>query len=402
MATPGTSASEVEALNALVDTSLTLVQQLEKVLSQITAGKETQDQTTSPSTASSARDVPEPPVDTQPVDALSVAGDSASLIRAHSTKISLFIINNPFTPTAIIKVLRELNTIPVPGLVLAVQACAPDRYTQTVRRDLSIRCSQVLLQLKGLLMAIPRDGRILPPEKKNGVGGRVSEKGSIAITGVLWAACDEVIRFSKLGATGHLVQKVDQLQDTLKDILEELKEWGDESDDDGEDYVANGETESDYHDALNDITNDLGNSHISTQALVDNLMSSQRRIPKDDPENIRDRLDLCLRRLRLTALLYSAIVKRRLKTLPSLPSSSASTIPSRLDNILPILRKIPELFGDLAAAFYELSPIQIDRLMDQCSVDAVAASESLVKSWDGKGDGFSDWALKFQAEIKKA
>ncbi len=373
----------LQVLDNVLSTTISLVTQLESVLTEITADKDYKGQ---PNTQS-------PPQ--QPLEALSLAQDSATLIRAHSTKISLLIINEPFTPTAIVKVLRELSAGPLPGLASSAQLCDPARYTQAVRRDLSWRSSQVLKHLKELLQLIPRDGKVLSAEKKNAAGSATVSKGSIATTGVLWSACDEVIALSKLGIAGYLVKRVEQFRDTLKDVLEELKEWGEEEDEDDSE---------DDEDGVSAMTANLQSTHVSdAQAMLDDLMNAHQHIPRDDPDKIRERLDSCLKRLRLTTLLYQAVIKRRLKALPKLPSDAESSAVVRLNEILPLLKRIPERFGNLALSFYELEAADIDRLMDQCFFDAFAVSELLAKplSGDKEKDEFSDWAVKFQAEIKK-
>ncbi|KAH8899909.1 hypothetical protein GQ53DRAFT_740915 [Thozetella sp. PMI_491] len=375
------SENPLEVLNAVAASTIDLITQLEAVLADITADR---DSTSQEQLASSDK----------PLESLSLAHDSASLIRAHATKISLLIINEPFTPTAITKVLRELVSGPLPALAAAVQTCDPKRYTSTIRRDLSWRSSQILKHLKELIEKIPKDGKILSAEKKNGSGSSTVTKGSIATTGILWAACDEVIALSKLGVAGRLVKKVEEFRDTLKDVLEELKEWGEEEDDD----------EDDEDDQVGEVADALQTSHISdTQAMLDDLMNSQQHIPRDDPEKIRERLDSCLKRLRLTTILYQAVVKRRLKTMPKLPLSENSNIPIRLNEVFPLLKRIPEQFGSLALSFYELDAPEIDRLMDECFFDAFAVAELLTRPWDGEKDKdeFSDWASKFQVEIKK-
>lgn len=189
--------------------------------------------------------------------------------------------------------------------------------------------------------------------------------------------------------------------------MEELKEWGEETEQDDEDGDdSDGDAQSDEHDQdVVQATSALESTSISgprdAQDILDDLMNSQRYIPRDDPDKIRERLDSCLKRLRLTALFYQAVVKRRLKPLPRLPPASHSEVPARIDEVISILRRIPERFGSLAMAFYELDPSEIDRLMDECFFDAFAASELLVKPWEGQKDEFTDWALRFQVEIKK-
>jgi hypothetical protein len=372
------SGNALEELNTVVDNALNLVGQLDAVVSSIAARKA--------GTAGGAQPTAGPlsAVD-GPIDALSLAHDSAALIKAHATKVSLLIINEPFTPTAITKVLRELVSSPVPSLAAAVEVCTPERYTRGIQQDVAWRAGLVLKELKELLSRIPRDGRVLSDAKKDASAGEAGGRGSIATTGVLWSACDDIMAFAKRGFAGNLAYKVEQLRDTLKDVMEELKEWGEETDD---------------SDAEDDGGDDQGDE-TDAQAILDGLMDSQRYIPRDDPDKIRERLDSCLKRLRLTTLLYHAVVKRRIKPLPSLPPESHSDIPARLDEVVSVLKGIPEKFGSLAMAFYELDPAEIDRLMDECFFDAFAASELLVRPWEGQKDEFSDWALRFQVEIKK-
>ncbi|WYZ36073.1 hypothetical protein EsH8_X_000720 [Colletotrichum jinshuiense] len=363
------------ALNALSDTAIALVQQLEAVLLSINSGKDKPQQS-----------------DTSSVDVFSLAHDSASLIKAHSTKISVLIINEPFTPSAISKVLRELVGGPIPGIATAAQSCDSERYTTTVRRDLAWKCYTVLKELRGLVEKIPRDGKILSAAQKNG-SAATPGKGSMAATGVIWSACDDVVQFSKGGIAGCFIKKVEEFRATLKDVMEELKEWGDEEPDDESD---------DDDDAADDLDHDsaLGSMMPSAQEMIDDMMSGQQAIPRDDPDKIRDRLESCLKRLRLTTLLYQAIIKRRLKTLPSLPAEK-SAVPQRLDEAMGILRKLPHMFDELAGAFYELSADEIDRVMSQCFNEIVALSDLLKAPWSGESDEFSEWAVKFQTEIKK-
>ncbi|KAK2074807.1 hypothetical protein P8C59_008983 [Phyllachora maydis] len=329
----------------------------------------------------------------------------------------------PFTPTALTSVLRQLQTGPLPALAAAAPQCAPARYTRALQAELARRCARVLRLLRALAGAVPRDGRPLPEAAKHGGGGR--GRGSLASTGTLWAACDEVSVLAAAGAVGLLVEKAEQFRDTLRDVMEELKEWLEESDraaereggnEDKEDGATGaGETrggdddDDDDDDDENDndvdgLAETMQAAHISdSQALLDDLMNTHSRIPPDDPEQIRPRLESCLRRLRLTTLLYTAVIKRRIKAARPLPPAvaSPSTAPSRLDEVLPLLRRLPDSFGALALAFYDLDAAEIDRLMDQCWFDAYAVAHLLSAPWRGERDEFTDWAARFQVEVKK-
>ncbi|KAI1204329.1 uncharacterized protein F4807DRAFT_337474 [Annulohypoxylon truncatum] len=389
MAGNNAAGDSIESLKTVVQSTIDLISQLEALLHD--GASET---ATAPSSSSSLPSPPSQSSSIKPVDPLSLAHDSATLIKAHTTKLSLLIINKPFTPSAIIKVLQELVAGPIPALASAVQVCDVNKYTTVARQDLSWRCYRVLKELKSFVGIIPLDGNVLSNEQKNGTQGG---KGSMATTGVIWAACDDVILLKNLGIAGLLVRKVEEYRDTLKDILEELKEYSEEVDE-GED--EDGANENGNEDDINNVTNQIQNTHISTQEMLDDLMNP-RHIPRDDPDKFRERLESCMKRLRLTTLLYTAIVKRRLKTLPPLPNTTEIPVAQRLDEVFPLLKRLPHRFGEVACAFYELDRDSIDRAVDSCFFDAFAASEMLMKPWEGQRDEFTDWAEKFQVGIKK-
>ncbi|KAJ4152865.1 hypothetical protein LMH87_009385 [Akanthomyces muscarius] len=325
---------------------------------------------------------------------LGLARDAATLVRAHATKLSLLLINEPFSASAIADVLKQLLSGPVLGVASAAQACDPARYTAFFRKELAWRSRRVLLTLGELLGKIPKDGKPLSGVKKSGVGA--DDKGSLPSTGILWSACDEVVALVGGGVGGYFVKRVEEWRDTLIDVMEELKDWGDEEPDDDDDNDDDSAHEADADNAQNGST--------SAQDFLDDLMGSGQTIPRDDPKAIRPRLESTLRRVRLVVLLYQAITKRRLKKLPPLPPPAAdsTSMPQRLDEAARVLGALPDAFGDLAAAFYDMEPAAIDRAADDCFFNAFAAGELLSAPWDGSADEFSEWTEKFKTEIKKS
>jgi hypothetical protein len=318
------------------------------------------------------------------INALDLARDTASLIRAHSTKLSLLIINKPFTASAISTVLRELVSGPLPGLASAVELCNAAKYTKAMSAELQWRAKKVFMELGSLVDAIPLDGKTLSEDQKNGTGKTVG-KGSLASTGVVWEACDAVIELSKLGIAGVLIIKADEYRDLLKDALEELQEWGEEESD--------GEDQDDFPE-----DEDTDGVDTSAQDAVDNMFGSQRHIPSEDPEKIRPRLESAQKRLKLVILMYQAVVKRRFKTLPPLPppetkekTNDDPKITNCLDEVLDVFKKIPDTTDELASAFYELDAAEIDKRIDECFFAAFAASELLAKNWKGEEDEFTAW-----------
>lgn len=369
-----TDKEAIKALGTLVDTATTLLKQLQSVLTEIQRN---------PSSSSSASDA-----NTKDIDALALARDSSSLIRAHGTKISLLVINEPFTPSAIATVVRELVKGPIPGLASAAQACETKLYTAVVRKELAYRAQKVLAELEKLLQKVPRDGKVLSGGNKDG------GKGSLALTGMLWSACDDVIGLATMGVGGFFVKKAEQWRDTLKDVMEEMKEWGDEEPDDDDD-----DDDDEEEDAVDDLADQLGDASLSKQDMLDDLMNSGGTIPKSDPDKIRPRLESSLKRLRMVVLLYQAISKRRFKKLPK--DTTKSDMPQRLDKTANVLEGLPDRFGDLAGAFYDLDPDEIDKLMDECFESAAGVGEVLKLGWQGEKDEFTEWIEKFQVEVKK-
>lgn len=340
----------------------------------------------------SAADIPKESTTTSSVNGFDLIHDAASLIRAHTTKLSLLIINEPFTPTAICTILRELASGPLPALATAVELCDAASYTGVVRSEVQWRVDKVYTELSVLIKDIPLDGKTLSKDRKLGTGSTTG-KGSLASTGVVWQSCDNLIELKKLGIPGLLVQKAEQYRDTLKDALEELREWGEETSDD-EDEVA---FESDEDNPA--------------QAAVDDMFGSQKHIPEDDVNKIREKLESSLRRLKLLTLMYQAIVKRRFKTLPSLshlplpqkpaarPEDSLRIIQC-LDEVMSLLKNIPNIVDELASAFYEIDAADIEKRMDECFSAGSDVVELLVLNWEGQKDEFTVW-VSYRHRIDK-
>ena len=335
------------------------------------------------------------------IDALTLAHDAAKLIKAHSTKLSLLIINAPFTPTAVTKVLSESASSALPALASAIEVCDSKTHTKIASSELLYRVQKVLSEFGTLLKIVPLDGKVLTPDQKNGPTG-VSANGSLAQTGVVWQACESLMDLQVQGIAGLVVKKAEQYRDTLKDAIEELHEWAEEESDD----------EDDEGDDEEDAASDEGHGK-SAQEEIDDMFGESAHIPKSDPEKIRPRLLQSERKLKMMVLLYNAAIKRRFRSLPPLPSPSAtepatgviepitSNPAERIDAIISSLQRIPDTADELANAFYELDSEGIDEAMKECWGAGMAAAELLRDSWNGGEDEFTAWVGKFKLEMKK-
>ncbi|CZT12970.1 uncharacterized protein RAG0_16604 [Rhynchosporium agropyri] len=373
-----TAEADLEILKSTVNTALALLTQLQ------------QPAASAPTTPTTSAYTPK-----AELDALDLAHDAASLIRAHSTKLSLLIINKPFTATAITTVLRELVSGPLPGLASAVELCDATQYTKVMNAELGYEVGRVFVECAGLVKAIPLDGKILSDDAKNGTGA-TKGRGSLALTGTVWRACDAVIGLKKVGIAGLVVKKAEQYRATLKDALEELQEWAEEEEEEEEEYEGGAGSGDEEDDA---------------QKEVDDMFGNQKHIPSGDPEKIRPKLETSLKRLRLLGMMYQAVVKRRFKSLPKLPLPKITSGPveegsgkpilvNTVDEVLEMMKKIPDTVDELASAYYELDVKDIEDQMEKCFLSGFSALELLNKNWKGEEDEFSVWLQKFQLAMK--
>ncbi|PHH64482.1 hypothetical protein CDD81_4557 [Ophiocordyceps australis] len=345
------------------------------------------------------------------------ARDSAALIRAHGTKLALVVITLPWTPSAAASIVNALLDGPVSSLFSAVEACSSRHYTTFARKELASRSSRVLDALQQQLLLVRR--RFADAERQE-------QKSTDTVTAILWEACDNVGRLADMGVAGFMVHKTSQERDLLQDAWDELKSWGDEDscsdaddddDDDDDDNDDDNDNDTTDSDTVNTATVDNASptnspapqpiSSTTAQDLVDSLIS-QRPISRLDPQGIRPRLEVSLKRLRLVIILYQGALKRRLGTMPAVltplhpPPSSSSALEcpvSRLDCLANIFQQLPQRFEDVAAALYSRDAASADQTLAAFCEDALFASQLLKYDWNNKRDVFAEWLNQFNSEI---
>ncbi|KAK5680460.1 hypothetical protein LTS10_007388 [Elasticomyces elasticus] len=353
--------ADTSALDSLLATTLTRLQEFASFLSPAAASPLTQ------------------PID-EPPHPLHVLRDAALLVKAHTTKLGLLAINKPFTPSAIAKVLRQLSAEALPALMSAVQICQQERstYGTMMAGEAQGRVRRVFREMESLLQEIQSLAQ-----------GETSNKSTLTSTGVVWEACDALILLEKLGLGGLAVQKAEQWRDTIKDAIEELREW-----------AAGEDEENEGFDTLLD-ENDEGVE--GDRDSVDDLFNAANSLPKDRPE-LRALVEEADGRLKKVVLLYTAVLKRRLKTFDAgtkdLATKEREKGVRRMDEAMERLGRIPHQIDELAACLYDLDEAKSRATLEKCVKEAVAASTVMAESWEGQVDEFTAWSGKWRAAVE--
>ena len=219
--------------------------------------------------------------------------------------------------------------------------------------------------------------------------GDAARGAILAATGVVWEGCDALVGLCEAGVVGLAVRRAEEWRGVLLDAVVEMREWGEEADEDGDDEDGgdgSGEEEGGFE-----------------------VFGAANRLEKGDGE-LRALLEASVRKLKTVAVLYQALVKRRLKTFPppfaSAPSSkdgdsdaaaaAAAQRVQTLDELMALLKSIPESVDELASAFYDLDGDEAKVLLKKCCDDAVRAATIVKQNWDGKDDEFTAWSGKWK------
>lgn len=319
---------------------------------------------------------------------LDVVKACTTLLKSHTTTLSLLLLTPPLTPSALITKIGDVNSGPLSGLVAAAiatpRAGEKDELGALMRAELKVQARRLIGTWEDLLAIVLR----LAEKRQNGGAANTSKKDDgvteserqdvLAATGVVWEACDALLKLCADGVVGLVVKKAQELRSTLLDAAEELKEWGEDVDDDEDDAEG---SDGEFADE-------------------DGIFSAANKLGKDDKE-LKALLDRSVKKLKMVGILYQALIKRRLKPFPTTTAASAlngdssvSTPNSmaKLDELMNLLKAIPETVDDLASAFYDLDEDEAKQMLEKCSADAQSAIALVKQSWTGSDDEFTAWS----------
>ncbi|EER28359.1 hypothetical protein CPC735_062320 [Coccidioides posadasii C735 delta SOWgp] len=335
---------------------------------------------------------------TSPLPLLSAASHT---LKAQTTKLSLLAINAPFTPSAIVTVLTDVNDAVLPSLTTAALLSVPEKYTQTFSTEAKALVKDALRELTTLIQGIRAIAVSHDKHKEFTLSG-TDKNGITAATARVWEVCDHIINFASEGVVGLVVRKAKEYLELVKDGIRELKEWDPEEDLDGDDGFWVEDFGDEAHGEANGGVLGKGKAAKSGDEEEEHMEDEDK---DENDENQRAKLEdekkCLLRLLTLVSQLYTAIISYRLKNLDEkaiLPKFSP-----KLDSVASCLQDLPNLVDEAAGSLYEhnleFSDAYSLRLRDRAS----EAVDLLCEPWvlgatleqgdlSRREDKFSKWA----------
>ncbi|KAF2147845.1 hypothetical protein K461DRAFT_233650 [Myriangium duriaei CBS 260.36] len=311
------------------------------------------------------------PSTSPPPNPLHVLKDAALLLKSHTTKLSLLLLTPPFTPSAILSVLRTITASVLPALLSAAQLCAPDVWGALLRAEVNARVAAALRGVEACLL----DVRGVADQVASGKQAK-QQRDTLASCGVVWEACDALVELEELDVAGVALGRAKGYQALIKDALEELKGWREES------VADEGDDDEDDEDEEDD----------------DDIFGSGAKLPRDRPELLLA-LDDALGKIKRVELLYTALSKRRVKTFTKDKARIRDHVRT-MDALVDGMKRMPEITDELASAFYELDDEGVEEHKKALVEEARRTIQLVSKSWDGNEDEFTAWSTKWLEVMK--
>ena len=308
---------------------------------------------------------------------LAVLSDASQILKAQTTKLSLLLLNKPFTPSAITFILTSLSNSCLPALMSALELCPADKYTTLMHQYIKSSLSRIMMELLSLLSSIPKN--------EHGVE-KTLDRDTLASTGVLWAECDKMVALGSGGVTKVAAERVEEYHGLLKDAIAELEEWDPDED-----------SESDTDSLPSSKGNTSSSRPIDTsleQSVQDLSLSSIAALRKQT-----------LGTLRIIRVLYPAFVKRRILTFPNINSTAmAENLPSSvqirsLDELIDRTQQFTEETDEIAGALYAGDEEEVDGRLTKLAEASKTCVEGVRLSWSGNKDEFTTWAEKWMMRL---
>lgn len=322
---------------------------------------------------------PQPEIKDSP-NPLALLSDGSKILKAQTTKLSLLVLNKPFTPSAISYILDALYGGCLPGLCSSFELSPSAQYTHLLHQHIQSSLSKTMTTLLSLVASIPQ----------NEHGIEIVRQDVLASTGLLWADCDKMVQLASTGLVELAKQKVEEWHGLLKDAIEELEEWDPEEEEMDEDP-----------DCLSSAIPKPKSTPISNQRP---LASSFEHLSLSPIFALRKRTLTILRTIRV---LYPALQKRRVSTFPNInKQSTPESLPTSsqingLDSLVSHTQQWTEAADEIAGSLYEGDEQQVEKRLSSLCEAAESCIRNYKQDWNGKEDEFAGWIDKWLARLEE-
>ncbi|KAL8658452.1 MAG: hypothetical protein Q9226_000984 [Calogaya cf. arnoldii] len=343
-----------------------------------------------------------------PPNALALLHDSASILRAQSTKLSLLLLNKPFTPSAIASILTSISGECLPGLMSVYEICSPDIYGNLIQND-------VRNQLRDLVAAItPLVEDIGGMTESMDVNLSEKREEILHLTGQVWNACDRMLETAKVGVVGVAMAKAKAWEALIKDAIDELEKWDPDAEDDFDmDIDSEGEKADDNKTDQNEGINSVPKNKVEQPGNDKGHEEDKRGFqsigaqPPSNTTDIHTTKANVLKLLKLIKMLYPALRKRRISAYP--PFTRLDPVSSlhprhqvkRFGDMLAFCEDFSTATDDLADALYDGAPQLVHAKMESMTTMACMCVDGVKQGWSGEEDEFTAWSGKWIARVKE-
>ncbi|KAK6518417.1 hypothetical protein TWF506_005573 [Arthrobotrys conoides] len=331
--------------------------------------------------------------------------DFANLVKAHATKLGL--ISNPpiavSTYPAIARILVELAEN-IPAASSAPQIASKERYGSITHDAVVSGMVDLLRGVEEMLQAIQSN----IADGSNTTSGD-STKSPYTSTGQIWFSADNLLAISQKNLIGLVESKLQSHADMLNDCIAEFKDWVTDATEELNDEDSGFDEDESQSSSIHA---DLGLND------DDDFFGMEGREKPKVTKEVLTLAEATQKKLKLTSILYTAVMKRRVKDpatrLGGVFSTKAKGTEDgkeyslekeknidRLERIVETSKNLVEKADDLAAGFYDGDNTdEITELRSEFMEAAADLARACQLGGDGTEDTPSAWFGKFLENVK--
>lgn len=363
------------------------------------------------STASVPADVAPQTTDSHPttIDPLALLSDASKLLSAQVTKLSLLVINDPFSPKEIAFILNTLSNSCLPALASSLELLAPELKTNFLQTYIRRGLERLWTELLELIQEIPSDEDAVRSLHRKYADRRSSHgerKGTLASTGVIWDQCEKLGMLRTVDGVRQVFgQEVKDNMDLIADSIVELEAWdpNDDSDDDPSQEDSDVELEA-------GIRRNIIRTPTTSDEEEGCLPAEMERKLNINP--LVAKKAKVLKHIKLVRMLCEALNKRRIVSFPPFATATFTRQPNpvmtehattqsieKLDALIEHTKFFTAEADEIAGALYEDDVDAVERRLQTLRDRATACAALVRLSWRGETDVFTAWSDKWILRI---